>query len=622
MLVGMAFSASAYTDNYPNTHRNTGKNIADLIAVAKTQIGYTELDTKTGYPIHPDANPGYTKYGASFGNPTGEWCAYFVSWCATNAGIPTSVVPRLGNCATTVEWYKKHSEFRDGKSGYKPKAGDIIFFNWSGGATAKHIGIVTGVSGDNVYTIEGNTGSDRGHMCVGRTRSRSAGYIVGYGIPAYNDAKTYAGSHSFTGTGTGSGSYSDSVKYTTSKLAVITTSATEITANNAMLHGSVSNGGRLFVTTAGFFFGTDKLQLAKYPVLSSLSKTQFDIEMDVASKVGELTPNTTYYYQTYVCIDGRDYLGPMYAVVTVNDIPQQLSLSETTIHVGIGQTSNVMWTQLPLGSTDKGVTWVSSDENIATVTDDGVVTGINYGQVTLTATTNYGSVSAECTAEVLIPTPENVMLYNNSESSITVKWDAVKNAEGYIIFRNTDADEEPSEYAEVDNVTEFKDNSVTPGVKYYYRVKTVAKQTQYNSDISESVCTVAKLNKPVGLSAEINDMWIELNWKNVDGAADYYVYRSTSENGAYINIGKAYDTKYIDRSVVADQIYYYKIIADNKNDRTRSVFSDVVFAKVLCADSVDIRNKNNCLISAPAVETKHPDAKIVRIRTQRFIPEF
>ncbi len=91
----LCISAGAidYADNFPNTHRNTGKNLADLIAVAKTQIGYTELSTRTGKPLVPGQDGGYTKYGAWFGMPTVAWCAFFVTWCSNQAGISTDVIP-------------------------------------------------------------------------------------------------------------------------------------------------------------------------------------------------------------------------------------------------------------------------------------------------------------------------------------------------------------------------------------------------------------------------------------------------------------------------------------------------------------------------------------------------
>lgn len=266
MCLTLAVTAFGYNDAYPNTHRNTGQHIADLIGVAKTQLGYTELSTQTGYPIAPNRDGGYTKYGASFGEPCGAWCAYFISWCASQAGIPSSVVARLGNCNSIISWYSNRSRFYYRSSGYVPKTGDLILYNWSGGTSGQHIGIVTGVSGNNVFTIEGNTGGTLGYRCEGRTRNRTASYVVGYAVPNYNDASTYVGSYSFASSVSGgSASYSDSIAYTTSKLSIVTTSATGITSSSAVLNGAVKNAGKLFVSNAGFYFGTDKLKLKKIP---------------------------------------------------------------------------------------------------------------------------------------------------------------------------------------------------------------------------------------------------------------------------------------------------------------------------------------------------------------------
>ena len=611
MFVSMAVSSYAYNDNYPNTHRNIGQHISDLIAVARTQIGYKELNTSTGYPIAPNASAGYTKYGASFGDPTGEWCAYFVSWCASQAGIPTSIVPRLGNCAATVKWYKSHSVFYEGSSGYKPKAGDIVFFNWAGGSTAKHIGIVTGVSGDNVYTIEGNTGSDRGYMCCSRTRSRSAGYIVGYGVPAYNDAKSYSGSHSFGNT-TG-GSYSDSIKYTTSKLAVVTTSATDITPTGATLHGSVSNKGRLFVSTAGFFFGTDKNALAKYTIVTATSSIQINLETEISSKVGELTPNTTYYYRSFACIDGRDYLGPTYAVVTVNDVPQMLHLYNQSVRVGVGQTTEVMWAQLPLGTTDKGVTWTSSDERIATVDNNGLIRGVGCGKVTLNAKTNYGDAQASCTATVLIATPENIRLVNDTSKSITVQWDAVDGATGYVLYRSESLDREPVEYAYINpGETQFIDTDVIPGERYYYRLLTRAEIEDYNSDLSETLYTTARIKSPENVTASNYGALLSVKWSEVDEAKVYTVYRATDENGLYTIVGEVTATGFVDHNVRAGVTYYYKIIAGGNDRKTKSGYSQTVSVTARLDETVSLENAADFLPSQQPTPKKSNEAEISR----------
>ena len=46
-VFSMPVNAITYKDSFPNTHRNTGGNIADVISVANTQLGYSELCTKS-----------------------------------------------------------------------------------------------------------------------------------------------------------------------------------------------------------------------------------------------------------------------------------------------------------------------------------------------------------------------------------------------------------------------------------------------------------------------------------------------------------------------------------------------------------------------------------------------
>jgi hypothetical protein len=604
MCFGIAtITGAAYTDSYPNTHRNTGQNIADLIAVARTQIGYTELNTSTGYPLSSSQDGGYTKYGASFGDSTGAWCAYFVSWCAIQAGISTSVVPRIGNCNTAVNWYRNHSEYYDRSTGYNPKTGDIIFYNWSGGSSAQHVGIITGVSGNNIYTVEGNTDSSLGYRCNSKVRNKTASYIVGYGVPAYNDAATYVGSYSFAASVAGTAvSNSDSIAYTTTKLAVITTTASEITDTNAILNGSVSNGGRLYITTAGFFFGTDKNAMKKLSTSYNTSKSSLTLAVDLSKAYGTLTPNTTYYYRTFATIDGRDYLGPTYAVVTVDDQPQKLVLSETDVNVGIGQTAEIMSAQLPVGSKDDGVTWSSPDENIATVSNDGVVTGVGYGSVALTATTNYGAVSAKCNINVLISAPQNIELINSSKDSITIQWDAVDGAAGYVIYRADAADAEFVKYKTLESdETSYVDKNLNPGSKYYYRIMTLAELEKYNSDQSDTMYTTARLSTPeISSISRCQAASIKINWVSVDDAFSYTVYRATSQDGLYTIIGNVTSTQFIDNNTQENRAYYYKIVASDIKNIATSDYSDYQgITSKLAASNMEIVPIPEIMIDAP-----------------------
>lgn len=169
--------------SYPNTYKNTGNLRKDIVGVASTQIGYTELTHKGGTPVGDSETPYYTKYGEAYGNPNGHWCAYFVLWCAKQANIPTSIICQssgCGSCRIFIDWFKSNHNWRDNT--YVPQCGDIIFFDWEQDGSADHVGIVQSVSGNTVYTIEGNTGGVNGYTVMERDRNSS---IFGYGVPNY-----------------------------------------------------------------------------------------------------------------------------------------------------------------------------------------------------------------------------------------------------------------------------------------------------------------------------------------------------------------------------------------------------------------------------------------------------
>ena len=87
---------------------------------------------------------------------------------------------------------------------------------------------------------------------------------------------------------------------------------------------------------------------------------------------------------------------------TVNVTGITLDKTEASMIVG-GETLTLTPTVLPGDATDKSVTWTSSDETVATVTD-GVVTAVAAGTATITVTTTDGAKTATCTVTVAEPT--------------------------------------------------------------------------------------------------------------------------------------------------------------------------------------------------------------------------
>ena len=72
-----------------------------------------------------------------------------------------------------------------------------------------------------------------------------------------------------------------------------------------------------------------------------------------------------------------------------------ITLNHSSISISGATTSQLTATTTPTGGT---VTWASSDTSVATVSSNGLVTGVGNGTATITATS--GDVSATCTATV------------------------------------------------------------------------------------------------------------------------------------------------------------------------------------------------------------------------------
>ena len=77
-----------------------------------------------------------------------------------------------------------------------------------------------------------------------------------------------------------------------------------------------------------------------------------------------------------------------------------ITLDKTTLSLKEGDQATLTATVAPENATDKTISWKSSDENVATVTD-GVVKALSGGTATITVTANDGSgVSASCAVTV------------------------------------------------------------------------------------------------------------------------------------------------------------------------------------------------------------------------------
>lgn len=161
----------------------------DLIKVALSQVGYTEseLNYVAEDPWHPK---GYTRYGAWYGIPYGDWCAMFISFCLYYAEIPDSAVPYACHCLDWVTQLRERGLYRNWDEGYEPKPGDFVFFDFDMDEKPEHVGIIRDIDREKgwLFTIEGN----RYDYVEEFVLTMDDYSIIGYGIlpenPAYDPA--------------------------------------------------------------------------------------------------------------------------------------------------------------------------------------------------------------------------------------------------------------------------------------------------------------------------------------------------------------------------------------------------------------------------------------------------
>lgn len=146
-----------------------------IVAIAKGEIGITEAPTNV-----VKYNDWF--YGARVSGSGYPWCGAFIAWCANQAGISTDVIPAYASTTLFQSFYKNQGRYFAYSSGYTPKEGDLIFFDWDGYRSGvDHVGIVISCKDGVITTVEGNY-SDKVSCNTYTTYNAN---IAGYASPNY-----------------------------------------------------------------------------------------------------------------------------------------------------------------------------------------------------------------------------------------------------------------------------------------------------------------------------------------------------------------------------------------------------------------------------------------------------
>lgn len=129
--------------------------------------------------------------------------------------------------------------------------------------------------------------------------------------------------------------------------------------------------------------------------------------------------------------------------VTVHQPAESITLDVTKAEIETGATLQLTATVGPEDAEDKSVSWTSSDDNVATVSGDGLVTALSGGVVEITATTSNGLKAVSVITVIQLPlavsiNPEEVEIILGGSVTLTAQVGPANTADKTVTWTSSD----------------------------------------------------------------------------------------------------------------------------------------------------------------------------------------
>lgn len=149
-----------------------------VLELARVELGTKEIPANSNRVKY---NTWY--YGREVSGTVYPWCMTFVQWIFSQAGVSLPV--KTASCGALMNAAKRSGQWVT--KGFRP--GDVVIYDFPGGADTDHTGIVETVLAAGVAAIEGNTSqtgsqSNGGEVC---RKIRPYNQIVGVVRPAFEE---------------------------------------------------------------------------------------------------------------------------------------------------------------------------------------------------------------------------------------------------------------------------------------------------------------------------------------------------------------------------------------------------------------------------------------------------
>ncbi|MFY0627079.1 MAG: Ig-like domain-containing protein [Reichenbachiella sp.] len=145
------------------------------------------------------------------------------------------------------------------------------------------------------------------------------------------------------------------------------------------------------------------------------------IPLSNAKPSDELSNGNFYFlYLTFTDSNGVSFTKGINPILILPSDPipvNSISLDQADIELIEGETISLGWIVLPEDATDKSIIWVSADDGIATVSEDGIITAISGGTTAIAAISNFDETVKD---EVMVKVNSILNVSNNSVQDISI----------------------------------------------------------------------------------------------------------------------------------------------------------------------------------------------------------
>jgi fibronectin type 3 domain-containing protein len=173
-----------------------------------------------------------------------------------------------------------------------------------------------------------------------------------------------------------------------------------------------------------------------------------------------------------------------------------------------------------------------------------------------------GSYGANPKGGGTIPAAPTGLAAASANAQVNLTWNPSSSDSGYYVKRSTTTGGPYTQIA-APFATNYSDNAVTNGTKYFYVVSAYNSYGQGPNSAEVNAIPVAPPPPaaPTGLTATAGNAQVALTWSASTGATSYNLKRSTTSGGPYTAVSSPTQTSYTNTGLTNGTTYYYVLSA-------------------------------------------------------------